>query len=69
VHGWDVARAIGVPFEADPADLVLAEGLLQQFTAGGPNEAFGAVVTVEDGSALDVVIGLSGRDPGWSRPS
>ncbi|WP_329124925.1 TIGR03086 family metal-binding protein [Streptomyces sp. NBC_01465] len=65
VHGWDLARATGQPYEADTASLKIAEAMLDV----GPElrgEIFGPVVEVPEGSALqDRVIGLSGRDPEW----
>jgi uncharacterized protein (TIGR03086 family) len=70
IHGWDVARASGQPYDTDPDAL---EAILPQVTetaAEGPVEGlFGAAVPVaDDAPALDRVIALSGRDPGWRSP-
>ncbi|WP_370417809.1 TIGR03086 family metal-binding protein [Streptomyces sp. QH1-20] len=73
VHGWDVARAMGRPYEADAREL---EACLSFVSAmSGPDQqdsrgdAFGPVVDVPaDAPLLDRVIGLSGRDPAWRRP-
>jgi uncharacterized protein (TIGR03086 family) len=71
VHGWDVARASGQDYRADAASVAGTEQFVAAFS--GPEMAqarqglFGPVVTVpHDASALDRVIGLAGRDPGWS---
>jgi uncharacterized protein (TIGR03086 family) len=71
VHGWDVARAIGRPYDGDEPSLHAVHGFVAQF-AGPGHEAereglFGPVVDVPpDAPLLDRVIGLSGRDPAWS---
>ncbi|WP_369375311.1 TIGR03086 family metal-binding protein [Streptomyces sp. cg36] len=69
VHGWDLARATGQPYELDTATLEAVRG----FFAASRDEAmrapaFGPVVEVPEGAPLlDEVVGLSGRDPGWAR--
>jgi uncharacterized protein (TIGR03086 family) len=68
VHGWDLARATGQAYAPDEASLAVAQELLtpQEGDDSG-NSLFGAVVPVPDGAPLlDRVIGLSGRDPGWT---
>ena len=68
VHGWDLARATGQAYAPDEASLRVAEGLLtpQEDDSSG-NSLFGTIVPVPDGAPLlDRVIGLSGRDPGWT---
>lgn len=76
VHGWDVARATGQPYDVDPATLEILAGLLVDFApAEDPDHpvvndgtlAFGPAVNVpDDAPLLDRVVGLAGRDPGWS---
>ena len=71
VHGWDLARATGQPFESDPASLGVALGFLEQFstpeTAASRGDAYGPVVEVaDDAPMLDRVVAFSGRDPNWS---
>lgn len=71
VHGWDVARASGQPFDPDPQLLEVVHGFLVQWAQPGQdairNEIFGPVVEVPDDAPLvDRVVGLAGRDPGWS---
>jgi uncharacterized protein (TIGR03086 family) len=71
VHGWDVARAAGQPYECDAASLGAVQAFVSQFSEPGHEEAraglFGPVVEVpDDAPLLDRVIGLTGRDPAWS---
>jgi uncharacterized protein (TIGR03086 family) len=71
IHGWDVARASGQPYDADPRLLEAVHGFVAQFSEPGQEAAreglFGPVVEVpEDAPFLDRVIGLTGRDPAWS---
>jgi uncharacterized protein (TIGR03086 family) len=71
IHGWDVARAAAQPYECDRPSLEAVHGFVSQFSAPGQEASreglFGPVVDVPDSEPLlDRVIGLSGRDPGWS---
>jgi uncharacterized protein (TIGR03086 family) len=71
IHGWDVARATAQPYEVDGPSLDAVHGFVSQFSAPGQEASraglFGPVVEVpDDAPLLDRVIGLSGRDPGWS---
>jgi uncharacterized protein (TIGR03086 family) len=74
VHGWDVARASGQPFDVDPVSLEAVHGFVAQFSGPGQEESraglFGPVVPVpDDAPLLDRVVGMAGRDPSWSRGS
>ena len=66
MHGWDLARATGQEYAADPR---LLEPLIE-FLSQGPPEGtpglFGPVVPV-DGEAelLDQAVALAGRNPRW----
>lgn len=69
VHGWDLARATGQEYEPDPAALEAAYGFLTAAAEdpSGRDAIFGPIVPVpDDAPLLDRVIGLSGRDPGWT---
>ena len=71
VHGWDVARASGQPYACEPDILAAALRFLQMFASpdapAGPEVAFGpARVLLEEAPLLDRVVGMAGRDPGWS---
>jgi uncharacterized protein (TIGR03086 family) len=64
VHGWDVAKASGQPYEIDDETLSTCLGFYAMFGEGDRGDAFGSVVEVpDDAPLLDRVIGLSGRDP------
>jgi uncharacterized protein (TIGR03086 family) len=67
LHGWDVARATGQPFEVDEGLLQVVHGFVSSI---GPDDRdgslFGAVVEVDPNAPqFDRVLGLSGRDPRW----
>ncbi|HYV59156.1 MAG TPA: TIGR03086 family metal-binding protein [Acidimicrobiia bacterium] len=71
MHGWDLARATGQDYECDPASLEAVHGFVAQFSGPGQEAAreglFGPVVEVpDDAPLLDRVVGLAGRDPGWT---
>lgn len=71
LHGWDLARATGQPYDVTDAE---AEAVLPIVTpedsdpdGSGREGLFGAVVEVPaDATAFDRVLGLAGRDPNWS---
>ena len=66
IHGWDVARAIGAPYDSDPATLQACLAHLEQFDPAGTEGMFGpAVPTADSAGDLDRVIAMSGRDPAW----
>ncbi|MFS8104422.1 TIGR03086 family protein [Lentzea alba] len=68
LHGWDLARATGQPFEVAPEHLEVVHGFVSSI---GPDDRdgslFGAAVEVDSNAPLfDRVLGLSGRNPAWS---
>jgi uncharacterized protein (TIGR03086 family) len=67
VHGWDVAAATGQDYDVDPATMDAVLPHVDAIAAEGPTEGlFGPAVSVaDDAPALDRIIALSGRDPGW----
>jgi uncharacterized protein (TIGR03086 family) len=70
VHGWDVARATGQPYEPEPDLLDAAHDFLGMFASpdapAGPEVPFGPSREVPgDAPALDQVLALAGRDPAW----
>ncbi|MEV4045355.1 TIGR03086 family metal-binding protein [Streptomyces sp. NPDC049744] len=70
IHGWDLARATGQEYTPDPAVLQAAHGLLAAAAEEAERDQgmFGPVVAVPaDAPLLERAVGLSGRDPGWSR--
>jgi hypothetical protein len=70
VHGWDIARASGQPFECDDETLLEIEGTVAQFRSGNTGAIpglFGPVVAVpDDAPLLHRILGVTGRDPGWA---
>ncbi|MGO1055322.1 TIGR03086 family metal-binding protein [Crossiella sp. CA198] len=68
VHGWDLARATGQVVEWD-AGLVgfLYEQVSMTAQQGREMGVYGAEVVVSSSaSTVDRVLGLTGRDPGWT---
>ena len=67
LHGWDLARATGQPYEPDPADVTAILGFVESFgSAEGTPGLFGPAVPVsDDAPAFDRALGLSGRHPRW----
>jgi uncharacterized protein (TIGR03086 family) len=71
IHGWDVARASGQPYDSDHESLEAVHGFVAQMSGPEREQAreglFGPEVPVpDDAPLLDRVIGLTGRDPAWS---
>jgi uncharacterized protein (TIGR03086 family) len=69
IHGWDVARTIGQPYDADEASLAAAHEFLAPLAESGestPGLFERPVAVPADAPLLDRVIGLTGRDPNWS---
>ncbi|MCD2192593.1 TIGR03086 family metal-binding protein [Actinomycetospora endophytica] len=71
VHGWDLAVATGQPWSPPDAgleaSLVFAPMMLTD-DYQGEGKTFGPRVAVaDDAPALDRLVAISGRDPGWSR--
>ncbi|GAA1965558.1 TIGR03086 family metal-binding protein [Amycolatopsis minnesotensis] len=69
-HGWDIARALGLPYAPDEDLVAAAMKLVELIPAGAENrgdgQSFGLVVeTGADASTLDRMLGLLGRDPAW----
>jgi uncharacterized protein (TIGR03086 family) len=70
MHGWDLARATGQEFAADPRLLEPLIEFLSRGAQGGSPGSFGRVVSVEDeAELLDQAVALAGRDPRWHPPS
>jgi uncharacterized protein (TIGR03086 family) len=66
VHGWDLARATGQPYEPDPAMVQAALGFAGRFADldGGP---FGPSVPVPaTATPFDRLLGAAGRDRDWT---
>src|ERR1700749_1643381 len=72
VHSWDVARALGlqVHFTRELLDTALqvAHAVPDGEARLAPGAAFSPAVAWHDGPALDQVVALLGRSPGWEPP-
>ncbi len=71
VHGWDVARATGQPYDAEREVLDTARAFLEAFATpdapAGPEVPFGpAQLLPASAPALDRLVALAGRDPAWT---
>ncbi|GAB2782202.1 TIGR03086 family metal-binding protein [Streptomyces chlorus] len=74
VHGWDVARALGVPLHLDTetaeAALVIALRVPDGERRIGPAAQFRPALSAPPGAdTLDLVLTTLGRSPGWSAPA
>jgi uncharacterized protein (TIGR03086 family) len=73
VHGWDVARALGVPYEPEPdlvnTALVIARNVPDDERRKRSGAAYGpALRALAMAGSLDEVLAWLGRYPGWARP-
>ncbi|GIF18885.1 uncharacterized protein (TIGR03086 family) [Actinoplanes tereljensis] len=69
MHSWDLARATGQEYFADPRTLEVLVEFLSQGPAEGTPGLFGPVVpTDSEATLLDQTLALAGRDPSWRRP-
>lgn len=69
IHGWDLARATGQPYDVDEPTLRVLEAFVAGFDGPDDGTLFGPRVAVpDDAPLLDRVLGLTGRDPRW-RPA
>jgi uncharacterized protein (TIGR03086 family) len=70
VHGWDVARSLGVPYELDD-DLAEAALAVARAVPDGPERlrpgaAFSPGLTARSGApALEEILSVLGRSPDW----
>jgi uncharacterized protein (TIGR03086 family) len=75
VHGWDVARALGLGYDVEPDVLAAARPIAWAVPDGerrrrpgaafAPRVAFAPQVAVTGGSLLDEIVALLGRRPDW----
>ncbi len=70
IHGWDVARATGQAYDVGPDELEAVGAFVGPMADAPPEQRaglFGPVVPVpDDAPELDRIVGLTGRDPGWT---
>ena len=69
MHSWDLAKATGQEYAADPRTLEVLVEFLAQGPAEGTPGLFGPVVPTDgEASLLDKAVALAGRDPAWRPP-
>lgn len=69
VHGWDLARATGLPDRYDGPGLEAVHDTVAHFRVSGVEGIFGPEVPVAPTEPLfDRTLGISGRDPSWRPP-
>jgi uncharacterized protein (TIGR03086 family) len=66
VHGWDLATALGQPFEARDEDVAACMAFAEPFSAPGTEEMRGTAVgpvlpVADDASPLERLLGMMGR--------
>lgn len=68
LHGWDLARAVGAPYEVDEASLRASIALTSATTDPAERDGmFGPVVPApEDAPLLNRAVAMAGRNPDWS---
>lgn len=72
LHGWDLARSTGQPFEVAPANLEACHAFVAESKddPAAREGLFGPPVPVaDDAPFLDRTVALAGRDPAWSPAS
>jgi uncharacterized protein (TIGR03086 family) len=72
VHGWDVARSLGVDYELEPDLLAAALPVAQAVPDGAPRSLglvpFAPGIQVAgDLSVMDQIVAMLGRSPAWPR--
>ena len=69
IHSWDLARATGQEYAADPRTLETLIEFLSQGPAEGVPGLFGPVVPIEsEATLLDQAVALAGRRADWRPP-
>lgn len=73
LHGWDLSRALDLPFAADPAHVEACTGFAAALSVPGEEAGreglYGPVVPVPgDAPAMTRLLCYAGRDPGWVPP-
>lgn len=67
LHGWDLAKATGLPYEPDEETVRVCLEFLAEAPEEGTPGMFGPVVKVPgDAPPLVRAVGLGGRDPDWT---
>ena len=68
LHGWDLARALGQPYDCDEESTRVLGIYVEGFDpAGTPGMFAPAVDVAADAEPFDAVLVRTGRDPAWER--
>jgi uncharacterized protein (TIGR03086 family) len=72
VHGWDVARALGVDYEPESDVLAAAVPVARAVPDGAPRKLglvpfAPATGVAEDHGVMDQIVAMLGRSPAWPR--
>lgn len=71
VHGWDVARTLGLGYDLEPDVLAAALPIARAVPDGErrrrPGAAFAPRVAATSSGVLEQIVALLGRRPGWPR--
>jgi uncharacterized protein (TIGR03086 family) len=67
LHGWDLARSSGQPYDPDPAEVTTILEFVESFASPeGTPGLFGPALPVpDDATPFERALTLSGRDPRW----
>jgi uncharacterized protein (TIGR03086 family) len=65
IHGWDLARATGQDFAADPRTLQALITYLSKGAEAGTGGILAGLDEGDEGPLLERAVILSGRDPAW----
>jgi uncharacterized protein (TIGR03086 family) len=69
VHSWDLARATGQDYAADPRTLEVMIEFLSQGPSDGVSGQFGPAIPAKpEEDLLDQALALAGRHPSWRPP-
>jgi uncharacterized protein (TIGR03086 family) len=70
LHGWDLARSTGQPFDCDAASTAAVLAFTRSVATGPPDQRAGlfgpAVEVPDDAPDLDRALGYAGRCPDWT---
>jgi uncharacterized protein (TIGR03086 family) len=67
LHGWDLARAVKLRFECDPAVAEASFRFTTEVIEQGFDGAYGPPIAApDDAPTLDRLLCLAGRDPSWT---
>ncbi|OKJ11776.1 TIGR03086 family metal-binding protein [Kitasatospora sp. CB01950] len=67
VHGWDLARATGLPYRPAPETVAVLGPLTEELAPNGRQMGmFAEPVAYAGSDPFEALLALTGRDPGWA---